>query len=195
MHLGIQSGIETLRRISLLGVDHILTGIDHLLFVFALILLIRDRWMLVKTITAFTVAHSITLAGASLATSACRRNPWKRPSRSALHSSRANLRRPNRASGDCPRATPWVVAFAFGLLHGFGFAGALKEIGLPQTDMPLALFTFNLGVEAGQLMFVAAVLLSFKAVKAVSDFPPTAGRMVAAYGIGTVATDCATCRV
>jgi hypothetical protein len=81
-----------------------------------------------------------------------------------------------------------VIAFAFGLLHGFGFAGALKEIGLPQTDVPMALLTFNLGVEAGQLMFVAAVLLAYQGLRVLYDVPVIGGRMAAAYGIGSIAT-------
>jgi HupE/UreJ protein len=82
---------------------------------------------------------------------------------------------------------PWMVAFAFGLLHGFGFAGALKEVGLPQSDVPLALLTFNLGVEAGQLLFVAAVLAAFRAAAALVTVPIVPARLAAAYFIGTTA--------
>jgi hypothetical protein len=84
-------------------------------------------------------------------------------------------------------AYPWVVAFSFGLLHGFGFAGALQDIGLPQKDVPLALLTFNLGVEAGQLMFVGIVLLMYATVKIVTNLPLSKARVTAAYLIGTIA--------
>ena len=186
--LGTQTAIEVAKTYFLLGVDHILTGIDHLLFVLALILLIRDRWMLVKTITAFTVAHSITLAGAALGYLSLPQKPVEATIALSIAFVAGELAKAEPGKRRLTESYPWVVAFTFGLLHGFGLAGALKEIGLPQTDIPLALFTFNLGVEAGQLMFVAAVLLSFKAVKAVYKVPPPTWRMVAAYGIGTIST-------
>ncbi len=134
-----------------MGVEHILGGADHLLFVLALLIITRGSWRLVKTVTAFTVAHSITL---SLATLGFVRVP-PAPVEAvialsivfvAVEIGHSRQRRP----GLTERA-PWVVAFTFGLLHGFGFAGALSEIGLPQLDIPLALFSFNVGVEIGQL--------------------------------------------
>ncbi len=185
---GVQSGLEVAQTYFLLGVDHILTGLDHLLFVLALILLIRDRWMLVKTITAFTVAHSITLAGAALGYFNLPQRPVEATVALSIAFVASELAKAQPGERRLSESYPWLIAFAFGLLHGFGFAGALKEIGLPQTDVPLALFTFNLGVEAGQLMFVAAVLLGFKAVKALYDFPVPAWRMAAAYSIGTIST-------
>ena len=185
---GVQSGLEVAQTYVLLGVDHILTGVDHLLFVLALILLIRDHWMLVKTITAFTVAHSITLAGAALGYLSMPQAPVEATIALSIAFVASELAKAQPGERRLSESYPWVIAFAFGLLHGFGFAGALKEIGLPQSDVPLALFTFNLGVEAGQLMFVAAVLLGFKVVKALYDFPAPAWRMAAAYGIGTIST-------
>ncbi len=145
-----------------LGTNHILEGFDHLLFVFALLLLITNKWRLLGAVTAFTVAHSLTLAASTLGWLVISGPPveaiialtimflavelLQRRGRGRRHGLRLSERH------------PWLVAFAFGLLHGFGFAGALAEIGLPPGDVPLALLAFNLGVEAGQLAFVGAVL-------------------------------------
>ena len=185
---GVQSGLEVAQTYFLLGVDHILGGIDHLLFVLALILLIRDRWMLVKTITAFTVAHSLTLAGAALGYLSLPQAPVEATIALSIAFVASELAKSEPGERRLSESYPWIIAFAFGLLHGFGFAGALKEIGLPQTDVPLALLFFNLGVEAGQLMFVAAVLIGYKAIKALLDVPVAPARMAAAYLIGTIST-------
>jgi hydrogenase/urease accessory protein HupE len=185
---GVQTTFEVAQTYFVLGVEHILSGIDHLLFVLALILLIRDRWMLVKTITAFTVAHSITLAGAALGYISLPQPPVEATIALSIAFVARELARAQPGERRLSESYPWVIAFAFGLLHGFGFAGALKEIGLPQTDVPLALLTFNLGVEAGQLMFVAAVLLAYRGLKALYNVPVVAGRVAAAYGIGSIAT-------
>ena len=155
--------IDTARTYFLLGVEHILLGIDHLLFVLALLLLVRDVWMLVKVITAFTVAHSITLALAALGWAHIPQAPVEAVIALSIMFVAAEIARQSGPENDFTKRAPWVVAFAFGLLHGLGFGGALKEIGLPQSDVPLALLTFNLGVEAGQLLFVFAVL-ALKAV-------------------------------
>ena len=177
---GSQTMVEVAKTYFLLGVEHILAGVDHLLFVLALMLLIRDRWMLLTTITAFTLAHSITLAGAALGLSQPAAEAGRGGDR-AQHRLRRERTRPlhDRAGGSTSETYPWLVAFAFGLLHGFGFAGALKEIGLPQTDVPLALLTFNLGVEAGQLLFVAAVLVAIRAATALVSVPIMPARMAA----------------
>ncbi len=169
-----------------LGVDHILSGYDHLLFVFALILLIRNRWMLLKTITAFTIAHSITLAGATLGLFSLPQRPVEAAIALSIVFLAVELAKAQPGQLRVSERFPWLVAFAFGLLHGFGFAGALKETGLPQSDVPLALLTFNLGVEAGQLMFVAVVLLAFRAFALLQTRPLPILRPLAAYGIGTV---------
>lgn len=185
---GSPSTFEVAKTYFVLGVDHILTGLDHLLFVLALMLLIRDPWMLVKAITAFTVAHSITLAGSALGFLSLPQKPVEAViALSIAFVARENL---SMTSGEqrLSAVYPWVVAFAFGLLHGFGFAGALKEIGLPQTDIPLALLMFNLGVEAGQLLFIAALVLAFKALTALSNVPLATARPAVAYAIGVVAT-------
>ena len=185
---GAQTMLEVAGTYFRLGVDHILTGFDHLLFVLALVLLIHDRWMLLKTITAFTVAHSMTLAGASLGYFSLPQKPVEAAIALSIAFVASELLKMKPGERRLSEAYPWVVAFAFGLLHGFGFAGALKEIGLPQNDVPLALLTFNLGVEAGQLLFVAAIVIVYRAVTAIYTVPVAPARMVAAYVIGIVST-------
>jgi hydrogenase/urease accessory protein HupE len=179
--------MDTARTYFLLGVEHILLGIDHLLFVLALLLLVRNTWMLVKVITAFTVAHSITLAVAALGWAQIPQAPIEAVIALSIMFVAAETVRQKRNESDLASKAPWIIAFAFGLLHGFGFGGALKEIGLPQSDVPLALLTFNLGVEVGQLLFVFAVI----ALKAIVDrllvVNLPGARAVAGYGIGSLA--------
>ncbi|WP_193548164.1 HupE/UreJ family protein [Aestuariivirga litoralis] len=188
----ILKGVQSIPLIAwtyfVLGVEHILGGVDHLLFVLALMLLIRERWMLLKTITAFTLAHSITLAGAALGYFSLPQKPVEATIALSIAFVASELVKMKPGERRLSEAYPWVVAFSFGLLHGFGFADALKEIGLPQKDVPLALLTFNLGVEAGQLMFVGAVLLMYAALKTVTTVPNSRARVAAAYVIGIVAT-------
>jgi hydrogenase/urease accessory protein HupE len=182
---GAQTGWQVAGTYFRLGVDHILSGLDHLLFVFALILLIDDRWMLFKTITAFTVAHSLTLAGATLGLFSLPQKPVEAAIALSIVFLAVELVKSKPGELRLSERLPWLVAFTFGLLHGFGFAGALMDTGLPQTDVPLALLTFNLGVEAGQLLFVALVLLLFHALRAIVAGSLPALRLLAAYGIGT----------
>ncbi|PKA45553.1 hypothetical protein CWR43_00525 [Rhizobium sullae] len=184
---GRQTSLEVAQTYFLLGVDHILSGLDHLLFVLALLLLIRDRWSLVKTITAFTIAHSITLAGASLGYFSLPQKPVEATIALSIAFVASELIKMKPGERRLSESYPWVVAFAFGLLHGFGFAGALMEIGLPQSDVPLSLLTFNLGVEAGQLIFVAAALVVLRAAGAVGAIQPAPARRFGAYSIGTAA--------
>lgn len=183
---GAQSGWQVAQTYFVLGVDHILSGIDHLLFVLALILLIHDRWMLLKTITAFTLAHSLTLAGASLGLFSLPQRPVEAAIALSIAFVARELVLVRAGEARLSTRVPWLVAFAFGLLHGFGFAGALRETGLPQTDVPLALLTFNLGVEAGQLMFVALVLSLALMLRRAARLPIVDLRRSAAYGIGTI---------
>lgn len=146
------------KRYTLLGIEHILVGIDHLLFVLALLFVVDGGWRLVQTITAFTVAHSITLGLATLGYI----NMPSAPVEAAIALSIVFLCvEIIHSQQDRPGITftyPWIVAFSFGLLHGLGFAGALSEIGLPPSEIPIALLFFNVGVELGQLIFVFAVL-------------------------------------
>jgi hydrogenase/urease accessory protein HupE len=149
----------------LLGVDHILTGFDHILFVFALVLLVRGNWKLVKTITAFTVAHSITLSAAALGYVSVPVPPVEAVIALSIVFIAVEIARRDPEAPGLAERKPWLVAFAFGLLHGLGFASALAQTGLPQSEIPAALLTFNLGVEAGQLLFVAVVLVLRRAIR------------------------------
>lgn len=184
---GAQSTLEVARTYFKLGVGHILGGIDHLLFILALMLLIRDPWTLVKTITAFTIAHSITLTGAALGYFSLPQAPVEAVIALSIAFVARELLLMKPGERRLSEASPWIVAFAFGLLHGFGFAGALKEIGLPQRDVPLALFTFNLGVEAGQLIFVGGMVVIYRLAASASPLPLRQMRGLAAYGIGAAA--------
>jgi hydrogenase/urease accessory protein HupE len=137
------------------GVEHILFGFDHLLFVLALMLIVRSRRMLFLTITAFTVAHSITLALATLGVVRVPGPPVEAAIALSILLLATEIVHLERGELGLTARWPWVVAFTFGLLHGFGFASALSDVGLPQGDIPLALLAFNVGVECGQLAFVA----------------------------------------
>ena len=140
------------------GVEHILLGYDHLLFVFALILIVRNVRKLVTTVTAFTLAHSITLGLSALGVVHVPGPPVEASIALSILLLACEMTRQRRGERSLTAQWPWLVAFAFGLLHGFGFASALADIGLPQGDIPPALFAFNVGIEAGQLGFIAAVL-------------------------------------
>jgi hydrogenase/urease accessory protein HupE len=142
-----------------LGVEHILLGIDHLLFVLGLLFLVGNWKQLVGTVTAFTVAHSITLAGATLGWVHAPQAPIEATIALSVMFVAAEILRRARGRRDLAARAPWLVAFVFGLLHGFGFSGALREVGLPEQDIPLALLFFNVGVEVGQLVFIAVVVL------------------------------------
>ena len=140
------------------GIRHILFGADHLLFVLGLLLIVENRWMLVKTVTAFTVAHSITLAIATLGYAEAPAPPLNAAIALSILFLGPEIVRSWRGETSFTIRHPWVVAFAFGLLHGFGFASALTSAGLPRHELPLALVSFNVGVELGQLGFIALVL-------------------------------------
>ncbi len=169
-----------------LGVQHIMQGIDHLLFVLALLLLIRDARTLIATITAFTVAHSITLAFAALGIATAPQPPVEALVALSIVLVASEIIRKHRGYADLSSRYPWIIAFLFGLLHGFGFGGALREIGLPQKDVPLGLLTFNLGVEAGQLIFVALALLAIASLKLLLAIPSERPRLLVAYLIGSL---------
>src|SRR5262249_12390020 len=140
------------------GIEHILFGFDHLLFVLALILIVRNTRLLLLTVTAFTVAHSITLSLATLGVVHVPRPPVEACIALSILLLASEIVRSQRSQPSLTARWPWAVAFSFGLLHGLGFASALIDVGLPQGEVPLALFAFNLGVEAGQLAFIAAVV-------------------------------------
>ncbi|MCV3243824.1 HupE/UreJ family protein, partial [Mesorhizobium sp. ZC-5] len=168
------------------GIEHILFGFDHLLFVASLMLIVRDWRMLVKTVTAFTVAHSITLTFATLGWATLPSAPVEVMIAFSIVLVGAEIIRMERGETSLTITWPWVVAFVFGLLHGFGFAGALVDVGLPRGDIPLALFSFNVGVELGQLMFIAAILVIVTAARQLFTIPRQAV-IASAYGIGTMA--------
>jgi hydrogenase/urease accessory protein HupE len=150
--------LEVVRTYTILGIEHILSGFDHLLFVLALVLLVQGTRRLLFTITAFTVAHSLTLAGATLGWVHVPGPPVEASIALSIVFVASEIVHTRQGRYSVTQHYPWVVAFAFGLLHGFGFAGALAEVGLPQSSIPIALLFFNVGVEIGQLMFVGAVL-------------------------------------
>ena len=153
-----QGGSEVATTYLKLGVEHILLGIDHLLFVLALILIAPNTRQLILAITAFTVAHSITLVAATLGFVNVPPPPVEAAIALSIALVAAEIIRAREGKAGIAARAPWVVAFAFGLLHGFGFAGALGEVGLPAGNIPVALLFFNVGVEIGQLLFVALVL-------------------------------------
>ena len=188
----LRAGAGTTGRLAgtyfILGGEHILFGIDHLLFVLGLLLLVSGFWSLVRTITAFTVAHSITLGLAVLGHVPVDRAPVE----AAIALSIVLLAREivvgHQGRKSLVHRYPWLVAFVFGLLHGLGFAGALGEIGLRAADVPVALLFFNLGVEAGQLLFVAALVVVARIVRqttraAARRFEPALG-----YALGALST-------
>lgn len=143
----------------LLGIEHILGGIDHLLFVFALLLIVRGSRRLILTISAFTLGHSITLGLSTLGLASLPSRPVEAVISLSIVFLALELLRLQRGQPSLTADRPWLVAVGFGLIHGFGFAGALQEVGMPQQAVALALLCFNLGVEAGQVLFVLGVLL------------------------------------
>ena len=171
-----------------LGVGHILLGIDHLLFVLGLLLIVGQRWgVLLKTITSFTLAHSITLALATLGVVRIPQAPVEAIISLSIMFVAAEVLHIRRGRQGLTVRAPWIVAFTFGLLHGFGFAGALSEIGLPQKSVPLALLFFNVGVEIGQLLFVIAVELVMKVLRRIRVTWPAWTELIPPYTIGGLA--------
>ena len=170
-----------------LGVEHILGGVDHLLFVLALLLIVRGGKRIVATITAFTVAHSLTLAAATLGWVHVPGPPVEAMIALSIVFVAAEVVHGLRGRPGVTARAPWLVAFTFGLLHGFGFAGALAEVGLPQTAIPVALLMFNVGVEIGQLLFVASMLVARALLARLPAPLPRWTVPLPAYVIGTVA--------
>ena len=172
-----------------LGVTHILGGIDHLLFVFALLLIVNGVRRLLWTITAFTLAHSITLAVATLGVIRLPQPPVEAVIALSIVFLAVEIVHTRQGRPGVASRQPWLVAFCFGLLHGFGFAGALAEVGLPQNAIPLALVFFNLGVELGQVLFILLILsLSWTLVRLFSAPVIRHGRTAAVYLIGGLAS-------
>ncbi|MFV8783862.1 HupE/UreJ family protein [Microbulbifer sp. SA54] len=165
-----------------LGVEHILLGIDHLLFVLALVVLVSGWKQLAVTITAFTLAHSITLATAVLGVVALPQGPVEAVIALSIVFVATEILHKLEGRSTLAIRKPWVMAFGFGLLHGLGFAGALTDIGVPQHAIPLSLALFNIGVEAGQLLFILAVsglMLIFRQLPAVQQWEVRTGHTAA----------------
>lgn len=167
-----------------LGLHHILTGVDHLLFVLGLLLIVSCRWMLLKTITAFTLAHSITLAIATLGYASAPGPPLNAAIALSILFLGPEIVRIWRGQTSFTIRHPWVVAFAFGLLHGFGFASGLTTNGLPRVEIPLALLFFNVGVEIGQLFFVAVIVLLERSFRILEVRWPRWAEVLPAYTVG-----------
>jgi hydrogenase/urease accessory protein HupE len=169
-----------------LGIEHILLGVDHLLFVLGLLLIVMNRWSLLKTITAFTVAHSITLGIATLGYVSAPAPPLNVAIALSILFLGPEMVRAWRGQTSFTIEHPWVVAFAFGLLHGFGFASGLSTTGLPQAEIPFALLLFNLGVEAGQLAFVLGVVLLERSFRVLEIRWPRYAQLLPAYTVGSL---------
>ena len=187
---------EVARTYLLLGVEHILFGFDHLLFVLVLVILIRDWRRVALAVTAFTVAHSVTLAAATLGLVNVPGPPVEAAIALSIVLVAVEIVNARRGIPSLAARWPWLIAFCFGLLHGFGFAGALAEVGMPDHAIPIALLFFNLGVEVGQLAFVAAILVTSELLRralALRFEPAPIQRaadwldVTAAYAIGALA--------
>jgi len=169
-----------------LGVEHILQGIDHLLFVLGLLLIVGSRYTLLKTITAFTIAHSITLGIATLGYASAPVQPLNAAIALSILFLGPEIVRVWRGETSFTIRHPWVVAFAFGLLHGFGFASGLTTIGLARAEIPIALLLFNVGVEIGQLFFVLVIVLLERSFRILEIRWPRWVEALPAYTVGSL---------
>ncbi len=167
-----------------LGIEHILFGFDHLLFVLGLLLIVSRRSMLLKTVTSFTVAHSITLAAATLGIVRVAVPPIEAAIALSILFMGPEIVRHSRGQSSLMIRKPWLVAFAFGLLHGFGFASGLSMVGLPNGEVALALLWFNIGVELGQLAFVSAILGLALLIRVAQVSYPRWASAIPGYAVG-----------
>jgi len=187
--LASASNFEVVKTYTWLGITHIILGFDHLMFVFALLLLVHSLRKLLWTITAFTLAHSITLAGSSLGYLYLPQKPVEAMIALSILFLAVEIIHEKKGKKGITSRAPWLIAFSFGLLHGFGFAGALAEIGLPQNALNLALVFFNVGVELGQLIFITVVMsIGFILHKLNQPVLMEKLKMVVVYIIGTLST-------
>ncbi|MCG8316015.1 MAG: HupE/UreJ family protein [Pseudomonadales bacterium] len=171
-----------------LGIEHIMLGIDHLLFVLGLIVLVRGTPMLIKTITSFTVAHSLTLAAATLGWVGVPEKPVNAAIALSIVVLAVEVLRYREGKPSISAQQPWLIAFGFGLLHGFGFAGAMNNVGLAAESLPVALLFFNIGVEVGQLAFVFLVLGLYHAHRQLNTMLPKWSATAGIYAIGGIAS-------
>jgi hypothetical protein len=180
--------LDVARDYAWLGAEHISSGLDHLLFVFGLLLLVGGRTgRLVATITAFTVGHSVTLCLAVLGFVRVPTGLVELAIAGSVLLLAVELARPLAATPSLLRRFPWLMAGVFGLLHGLGFAASLTQAGLPAEEVPLALFAFNLGIEAGQLAFVWLALSAWHLYRLSRAPRPDWMRVAPVYGLGTLA--------
>jgi len=170
-----------------MGTIHILEGVDHLLFVLALLLIVSGLGPLFKAVTAFTVAHSITLALATLGVIHVPPAPTEAIIALSILFLAAEIVHKHDGRMGLTERWPWLIAFLFGLFHGLGFAGALSEIGVPQAEVPLALLMFNVGVEVGQLLFIVVVVSVMALFRRLALTAPVGAWRVAPYAIGSLA--------
>ena len=170
-----------------MGVIHILEGVDHLLFLAALTLIVAGFWRLLKTVTAFTLAHSITLALASLGLVHVPSAPTEAIISLSIVFLAVEIVHERAGHPGLTSRYPWMVAFGFGLFHGLGFAGALSEIGLPEHEVPMALLMFNVGVETGQVLFLVAVMAVLTFLRRFRAAQSPLAWQLATYAIGGVA--------
>jgi hypothetical protein len=170
-----------------MGVIHILGGVDHLLFLFALMLIVSGFWKLLQTVTAFTLAHSVTLAFATLGFVHVPPAPTEAVISLSILFLAAEIVRKQQGDVGLTERRPWLVALAFGLFHGLGFAGALSQIGVPAHEVPLALLMFNVGVETGQIAFVVVVVALLAALRRLPLSLPQGAWRLAPYSIGSLA--------
>ncbi|MDN3204528.1 HupE/UreJ family protein [Algoriphagus sediminis] len=178
--------IDIIQTYTILGIEHILLGIDHLLFVLALILIVKGNWKIIKTVTAFTLAHSITLSAAALGLVFIPGPPVEAVIALSIVFLALEIVANQNGKETLTSKQPWIVAFTFGLLHGFGFAGALSDIGLPQQNIPWALGFFNVGVELGQILFILVVLGILRILAIYKNWSPKL-KLVPPYLIGSIA--------
>ena len=181
-----QSRIEVAGTYIVQGIRHIIFGADHMLFVLGLLLIVKDRWMLLKTVTAFAVAHSITLAGATLGYAAVPVVALNAAIALSILFLGPEVVRCWRGETSFTIRHPWVVAFAFGLLHGVGFAGALTSADVPPRELPLALVGFNIGVELGLLGFIALILALEQSLRVLEIRSPRWVAALPGYTVGSL---------
>lgn len=188
------NAMDVVRSYTWLGVEHILTGIDHLLFVLALLIITRGGWKLVKTVTAFTVSHTLSLSMATLGYVHIPQKPVEAIIALSIVFVAAEILRERQGHVGITARAPWVVALLFGLMHGLGFAGGLSEAGLPEGHIPTALLFFSIGVEAGHFLFVGLVLILMAIIRRltkklafISEQQVSFAQLVPPYVIGSVA--------
>jgi hydrogenase/urease accessory protein HupE len=181
------SQLGVARTYTVLGIEHILTGIDHLLFILALLIITSGGWRLVKTVTAFTISHSLTLTAATLGWVHIPPPPVEAVIALSIVFVAAVIILQQLGVKDITAHAPWLVACTVGSIHGLGFAGGLSEAGLPAGHIPSALLFFSIGVETGHFLFIGVVLAFIALVRRVRIPFPRWAELVPPYAIGATA--------